>query len=75
MKNKNTFNITILNTNIWMLFLVLLILKVTEIVDWSWFIIFIPLYPLLFVLAMFIVAGMLYVLSTIIETIYIKIKK
>ena len=44
-----------LNVGLHWIFLVLLVLKLSHVIDWSWLVIFIPLYPIFALLILLII--------------------
>jgi hypothetical protein len=60
MSNENKVNVNLSSSLMFVLGTILLILKLAEVINWSWWIVLIPFYPLFLVIFLLIVWGILY---------------
>jgi hypothetical protein len=67
MSNENKVNINLSSPFLLVLGTILLILKLAEVINWSWWIVLIPFYPLFLALSILILLGLIIGIAKLVE--------
>jgi hypothetical protein len=69
MSNENKVNVNFGSSLLLVLGTILLILKLAEVIQWSWWIVLIPFYPLFLALSILILLGLVVGIANLVEMI------